>query len=118
MPHRPARPTFREEPPPTPLRPPVLPPRCGLDIARASGARVVIGASGEGCCYAWRERVIVLSPEVAAGTDMGSLLRAAEEVAHYHQPRWLHRWRFLQPLRWLAEADAFLRVKAAFTGVR
>ena len=103
MPHRP--PQRSRHPVPAPL------PATGYDIAVASGARVVVGVPGDDCCYAWRERVIVLSPEVAGGTDALSVVVALEEVAHHAQPRWWHALRFLQPMRWLAEADAFRRVK-------
>jgi hypothetical protein len=91
----------------------VLAPLTGYDVARAIGgeAAVIVGTEGDDCAYAWRERVIVLSPEVARGTDMYSLIVAAEEAAHHAQPRWWHWLRFLQPMRWLAEADAFARVK-------
>lgn len=78
----------------------------------------MIGEAGDDCCYDWRARVIVLSPEVARGSDMASLIIAAEEVAHALQPRWWHQWRFIQPLRWLAEADAFARVKLWMKGAR
>jgi hypothetical protein len=92
-------------------------PICGLDIAKASGAKVLVRepASTEAdCFYAWQHGVIVLSPEVAIGTDVGSLIAASEEVAHHRQPKWLHALQFLSPARWFAEADAFLRVKRAF----
>jgi hypothetical protein len=58
--------------------------------------------------------VIVLAPEVALGTDIGSLLVAAEEAAHHAQPRWVHRWRWLKLVRLWEEADAFQRVKRFF----
>ena len=58
--------------------------------------------------------MIVLSPGIARGTDIGSLIAAAEEAAHHRQPKWLHALRFFSPARWFAEADAFLRVKRAF----
>lgn len=111
MPHRPPRVVSLPIRPSGPDRPDVSGPLTGLDVVRAHGLKCVIGESGECCCYDWRCGVIVLSPEVAQGSDMGSLISAAEEVAHALQPRWWHRLRFLQPLRWLAEADAFARVK-------
>lgn len=83
----------------------------GLDVARSAGVRVVVGEDADSNCFAWRERVIVLSPSVAHGTDLHSLVVAAEEAAHARQPRWMHALRFFQPVRWLVEADAFLRVK-------
>lgn len=100
MPNRPPRPT--------------MPPVTGMDIARASGAKVVIGQPSDSTCYAWQHGVIVLTPEVATGTSIGALLQAAEEAAHHAQPRWLHRLRFLAPVRWYEEADAFLRLKRCF----
>jgi len=99
------------------LQRPTAPPVCGLDIAKASGAKVLVRDVQPGesdCFYAWQHGVIVLSPEVARGTDIGSLIVAAEEAAHHRQPKWLHRLRILSPARWFAEADAFLRVKRAF----
>lgn len=104
MPHRPARPS-------------VTSPVCGLDVARASGAKVIVREAPPGesdCLYAWKQGVIVLSPAVATGTDIGSLIAAHEEASHHRQPKWLHAIQFLSPARWLAEADAFLRVKRAF----
>jgi hypothetical protein len=92
-------------------------PVCGLDIARASGAKVLVRVPKAGepeCLYAWQHGVIVLSPEVAGGSDIGSLMAAAEEGAHHRQPKWLHALRIFTPARWFAEADAFLKVKRAF----
>lgn len=109
MPHRPPR--GLTAPPVVRPHPAALAPLTGLDLARQSGARVVIGQPGCSSCYAWQSRTIILSPEVARGSDLPSLLVAAEEAAHHRQPRWLHALRFLTPLRWLAEADAFLRLK-------
>lgn len=99
-----------------PQRPPrpKAPPTTGLDIATASGAKVVIGTPGDTCCYDWRRKVIVLTPAVAFGTDTSSLMAAAEEAEHHRQPRWLHALRIFDPARWFAEADAFLRVKRFF----
>ena len=117
MPNRP--PKLAPAPPPSfrPGRGPIT----GLDVARTSGAKIVIGQPGDDCCYAWPERVIVLSPKVAQGTDIHSLLIAAEEAAHHRQPRWVHYLRswipFVSPIvRWWEEADAFRRVKRLFCG--
>ncbi|TCO90876.1 hypothetical protein EV701_10925 [Chthoniobacter flavus] len=112
MPNRPPR------VPAVPRSPrPEASPICGLDIAKASGAKVLVRAPKPGeadCFYAWQQGVIVLSQDVALGTDIGSLIAASEEAAHHHQPKWLHALRFLSPARWFAEADAFLRIKRAF----
>lgn len=102
--------------PPNENKPAPLGPLTGYDVAKASGARVVIAQPGEDSCFAWRHGVIVLAPDVAKGTDMHSLLIAAEEAAHFEQPRWLHALRFLHPIRWYQEQDAFTRVKAWLRG--
>lgn len=111
MPNRPPRAV-----PPAPVspRPTSQPLTTGYAVARASGARVIIGQPTDDCGYSWREKVIVLSPQVAAGTDLASLLIAAEEAAHHAQPRWIHALRWLGLVRLWEEADAFHRVKRFF----
>ncbi len=76
----------------------------GLELVRRCGCRVTIGSDN---FYAWPHRVVVLTPEVAGGTDPHSLLIAAHEAAHDRQPRYLFWLRWLQPVRDHLEADAW-----------
>lgn len=78
----------------------------GLELARRSGARVIVGSDN---AYAWRERVIVLTERVAMGSDAFALAIAAHESAHHHQPRWMFWLRWLEPVRMHCELDAWRR---------
>jgi hypothetical protein len=78
----------------------------GLSIARASGARVIIG---EADCYAWPQQVIVLTRSTAYGTHPEALRIARHEAAHHRQylaRPWLFRLRWFVPVRYWLEWDA------------
>ena len=98
----------------------------GIDIAKRSGCRIVIGENSDTACYSWQHRVIVLPPRVAFGSDAFALVVAAEETAHSRQPAWalalgsnyadawaVIRWAMIvfRPVRHWLEADAFAQAK-------
>jgi hypothetical protein len=84
----------------------------GRDVAELAGVPIVLGNID---AYEWRRRVLVLRECTAKGTDTGSLIIAAHEVAHRRQQEdwpWIRWWfRFFEPFRLWQEADAWKRAK-------
>lgn len=116
MPYRPQKPVISDQSGgshQSGTRPPVTAPLTGIDLVRQAGLQCAIGDRPG---YLWQSGVIVLPRDIALGTDILSLIIAAEEVAHARQPHWWHVLRFIPMVRWLEEADAFLRVKLWLRG--
>lgn len=85
----------------------------GLELAKQSGARVVIGEANG---YHWPTSVIVLQRPIALGSNLMQLLVAAHEAEHHrqhHRSPWL-RWgvKFV-PVAWWCEIDAWRRAVVA-----
>lgn len=78
----------------------------GYEIVRGRGLKCVLGTEN---AYRWQTRTVVLTPDVAAGTDARSQIVALHECAHAQQPR--HWWflRIFEPFRWWMEVDAWRR---------
>ncbi len=77
----------------------------GAEIAQRSGLRVHVGPKND---FDWMNGIITLTADVYGGRDAVAVLVAAHELAHTRQPVWMHLLRFLIPVRWKEEQDAWL----------
>ena len=81
-------------------------PITGRDVAEIAGVPIVIGGCNE---FNWRTGAITLEPDVANGASVAALLVAAHEAGHALQPKWVHWFRWLLPVYWWEEQDAWTR---------
>lgn len=79
----------------------------GMQIVQSAGLRCVIGTY---CGYRWRDRIVVLTPRIASGTDAESQVIAAHELTHSKQPHWWFWFLWLWPARLAIEQDAWCRL--------
>lgn len=79
----------------------------GMQIVQSAGLRCVIGTY---CGYRWRDRIVVLTPRVASGTDAEAQVISAHEICHSRQPHWWFYFLWLWPVRLAVENDCWTRL--------
>lgn len=79
----------------------------GMQIVQSAGLRCVIGSY---CGYRWRDRIVVLTPRIASGTDSEAQVISAHEICHSRQPRWWFYFLWFIPFRWWLEINCWERL--------